>query len=267
MGLLRLLVLVGLLRLLVLVGLLCLLVLVRLICPLIPATFVYLLILSIGICIFVLIILISWFRLGWSVFGSWLAWSWHLFLHCLGWPVLCSTVERSFVLPWFWYRSGCSVFSPLGKLIYLLILLTSLYLLILGVLICLLVLAICVCLLVLSMLISLLACWSFVLSWLWLICLLDLDSLIYRFWVWRGLKRSARRDKENTSESTKNEKQTLLTSSEYTSPLIQSYLGVSAESILPCKRSLPPRRWFSFASIGLISSHHYVPVVTDELLT
>ena len=25
--------------------------------------------------------------------------------------------------------------------------------------------------------------------------------------------------------------------------------------------------WFSFASAGLISSHHYVPLVTDELAT
>ena len=33
----------------------------------------------------------------------------------------------------------------------------------------------------------------------------------------------------------------------------------------PCRQSLPPRRWFSFASTGFISSHHYVPVVTDEL--
>ena len=37
-------------------------------------------------------------------------------------------------------------------------------------------------------------------------------------------------------------------------------------SILPCKWSLPAIRWFSFAIIGLISSHYYVPVVTDELL-
>ena len=30
--------------------------------------------------------------------------------------------------------------------------------------------------------------------------------------------------------------------------------------------SLPPRRWFSLAGIGPTPSHHYVPVVTDELL-
>ena len=40
---------------------------------------------------------------------------------------------------------------------------------------------------------------------------------------------------------------------------IWNFLGVLAESILPCWRCLPPR-----PSIGLISSHHYVPVVTDE---
>ena len=47
---------------------------------------------------------------------------------------------------------------------------------------------------------------------------------------------------------------------------LQSCLAVSAESILPCKRSLPPRWWVFFTSFGLISSHLYVPVVTDELL-
>ena len=50
-----------------------------------------------------------------------------------------------------------------------------------------------------------------------------------------------------------------------TSPFTQS-LGLSAKSTLPCWQCLPPRWWFSFISIGLIPSHHYVPVVTDELL-
>ena len=44
------------------------------------------------------------------------------------------------------------------------------------------------------------------------------------------------------------------------SPFIESFLGASAESILPCKRNLPLRRWFSFAGIGLITSHQHVIV-------
>ena len=42
----------------------------------------------------------------------------------------------------------------------------------------------------------------------------------------------------------------------------QQYSPTQMESTSP----VPPRQWFSFARIGLISSLHYVLVVTDELL-